>query len=281
MSQSVIRSDLSHRDGRRCRGARRENRQRPVDRHLRRGARRNAGAEGARRGARWSRCDMLEPTRRHPFPTRMRPAKRSMRAARPISNFRSRPIGTDLAALMTIAIGGVYSIKGFSGIRIVDMKLPEEFAGAHPGPQFGVAGQPRADRRARAADHRLDRQAGARPAAARDGRTRPRTGRGRRRFHQGRREADEPRLFAPRGTGEGDHADHPRSRAEDRQEGDVRLRHLACRSRDDGRATTISSPSGRQRCGRSTSTRSASAALPFCASARASRCTPIATAGTS
>ena len=49
-------------------------------------------------------------------------------------------IGTDLSALMTIAIGGVYSIKGMTGIRIVDLKLPQEFKGAHPGPQFGVAG---------------------------------------------------------------------------------------------------------------------------------------------
>jgi 3-oxoisoapionate-4-phosphate decarboxylase len=49
-------------------------------------------------------------------------------------------IGTDLAALMTIAIGGVYSIKGFTGIRVVDMKLPAEFGKAWPGPQFGVAG---------------------------------------------------------------------------------------------------------------------------------------------
>jgi ribulose-bisphosphate carboxylase large chain len=52
-------------------------------------------------------------------------------------------IGTDLAALMTIAIGGVYSIKGMTGIRIVDMKLPEAFRDAHPGPQFGVAGSRR------------------------------------------------------------------------------------------------------------------------------------------
>lgn len=52
-------------------------------------------------------------------------------------------IGTDLAALMTIAIGGTYSINGLSGIRIVDMKLPEQFRGAHPGPQFGVAGSRR------------------------------------------------------------------------------------------------------------------------------------------
>jgi len=49
-------------------------------------------------------------------------------------------IGTDLAALMTIAIGGTYSIRGLTGLRVVGMKLPEEFRGAYPGPQFGVAG---------------------------------------------------------------------------------------------------------------------------------------------
>ncbi len=49
-------------------------------------------------------------------------------------------VGTDLAALMTIAIGGVYSIKGFTGIRVVDMKLPEAFGSAWPGPQFGIDG---------------------------------------------------------------------------------------------------------------------------------------------
>jgi 3-oxoisoapionate-4-phosphate decarboxylase len=52
-------------------------------------------------------------------------------------------VGTDLAALMTIAIGGVYSIKGFTGIRVVDMKLPFEFGGAWPGPQYGVGGSRR------------------------------------------------------------------------------------------------------------------------------------------
>src|SRR6202044_3210237 len=54
--------------------------------------------------------------------------------------FPLEAVGTDLAALTTITIGGVWSIKGFSGVRIVDMKLPTEFAEAHPGPQFGIAG---------------------------------------------------------------------------------------------------------------------------------------------
>ncbi len=52
-------------------------------------------------------------------------------------------IGTDLAALMTIAIGGIWSIRGFTGIRVTGMQLTEEFRTAHPGPQFGIAGSRR------------------------------------------------------------------------------------------------------------------------------------------
>jgi ribulose-bisphosphate carboxylase large chain len=52
-------------------------------------------------------------------------------------------IGTDLAALLTIAISGVYSIKQLTGIRVVDMRLPQAFAKAHPGPQFGILGSRR------------------------------------------------------------------------------------------------------------------------------------------
>jgi ribulose-bisphosphate carboxylase large chain len=58
-------------------------------------------------------------------------------------DFPLEAIGTDLSALMTIAIGGVFSIKGFSGIRVVGMKLPKAFRAAHKGPQFGVAGSRR------------------------------------------------------------------------------------------------------------------------------------------
>ena len=57
--------------------------------------------------------------------------------------FPLNAVGTDLSALMTIAIGGVYSIKGMSGIRIVDMQLPDAFRGVYPGPQFGMKGSRR------------------------------------------------------------------------------------------------------------------------------------------
>ena len=49
-------------------------------------------------------------------------------------------VGTDLAALMTIAIGGPSAIKGLSGFRVTGLKLPPAFASAYPGPQFGTAG---------------------------------------------------------------------------------------------------------------------------------------------
>jgi 3-oxoisoapionate-4-phosphate decarboxylase len=57
--------------------------------------------------------------------------------------FPFEAIGLDLSALMTIAISGVFSIKGLTGLRIIDMKLPPEFKRAHPGPQFGLEGSRR------------------------------------------------------------------------------------------------------------------------------------------
>jgi 3-oxoisoapionate-4-phosphate decarboxylase len=93
----------------------------------------------ARVAARVGDVRMLEPVATPSLPDTAPGNARYSRGEADIE-FPFEAIGTDLAALMTIAIGGVYSIKGFSGIRIVDMKLPSEFAAAHPGPQFGVEG---------------------------------------------------------------------------------------------------------------------------------------------
>ena len=51
-------------------------------------------------------------------------------------------IGTDIAALMTITVGGVYAIRGLTGVRVMDFDLPPAFA-CHPGPQFGIEGSRR------------------------------------------------------------------------------------------------------------------------------------------
>ncbi|MBX2882118.1 MAG: ribulose-bisphosphate carboxylase large subunit family protein [Granulosicoccus sp.] len=51
-------------------------------------------------------------------------------------------VGTDIAALMTITVGGVYAVRGLTGIRVMDIDLPGEWS-CHPGPQFGIAGSRR------------------------------------------------------------------------------------------------------------------------------------------
>lgn len=51
-------------------------------------------------------------------------------------------IGTDIAALMTITVGGVYAARGLTGIRVMDIDLPPAWA-VHPGPQFGIEGSRR------------------------------------------------------------------------------------------------------------------------------------------
>ncbi len=96
----------------------------------------------ARCAARVSAIRDLEPAAEPSFPQdRLATAEaRPYRRADVDIDFPLEVVGTDLAALMTIAIGGVYSIKGVSGIRVVDMRLPPAFGQAHPGPQFGVEG---------------------------------------------------------------------------------------------------------------------------------------------
>ena len=126
-------------------------------------------------------------------------------------------VGTDIAALMTITVGGVFAVRGLTGLRVLDFELPPAWS-CHPGPQFGIEGSRRLMGVTAGPDDRLDHQAVARPAARGDRRGRPHALRGGRRLHQGRREADEPRLLAARGPGRRDHAGDPRPRAADRQD---------------------------------------------------------------
>jgi ribulose 1,5-bisphosphate carboxylase large subunit-like protein len=51
-------------------------------------------------------------------------------------------VGTDIAALVTITIGGVFAVRGLSGVRVMDIDFPPDWA-CHPGPQFGIDGSRR------------------------------------------------------------------------------------------------------------------------------------------
>lgn len=56
--------------------------------------------------------------------------------------FPLEAVGTDIAALMTITVNGVYAVRGVTGIRVMDIDLPSAWA-CHPGPRFGIAGSRR------------------------------------------------------------------------------------------------------------------------------------------
>jgi 3-oxoisoapionate-4-phosphate decarboxylase len=99
----------------------------------------------ARCAARVVGIRMLEPHERPAYPQDAVTSEeaRPYRRADVDVDFPLEVIGTDIAALLTIAFGGVFSVRGLSGARIVGLRLPPAFIEAHPGPAFGIAGSRR------------------------------------------------------------------------------------------------------------------------------------------
>ncbi|WP_034851212.1 ribulose-bisphosphate carboxylase large subunit family protein [Inquilinus limosus] len=53
----------------------------------------------------------------------------------PLANF-----GPSLPNLMATVAGNLFELKQFSGLRLLDIRLPPAFAAAYAGPRFGIAG---------------------------------------------------------------------------------------------------------------------------------------------
>nr|WP_207955887.1 RuBisCO large subunit C-terminal-like domain-containing protein [Rubrobacter marinus] len=49
-------------------------------------------------------------------------------------------MGTNLPTLLTTVSGNLSELRELSGLRLLDIELPEGFADAHPGPRFGIGG---------------------------------------------------------------------------------------------------------------------------------------------
>ena len=49
-------------------------------------------------------------------------------------------VGANLPVLLSTIAGGVYDLSVFSGIKLLDIELPEQYAAVYPGPQFGIEG---------------------------------------------------------------------------------------------------------------------------------------------
>ena len=49
-------------------------------------------------------------------------------------------VGADLTTLMATVAGNLFELRQFSGLRILDIRLPDAFSAAYPGPKHGIAG---------------------------------------------------------------------------------------------------------------------------------------------
>lgn len=49
-------------------------------------------------------------------------------------------MGVSLPNAMTTVSGNLYELKPFSGLRLIDVRFPDAYAEAYPGPRFGVEG---------------------------------------------------------------------------------------------------------------------------------------------
>jgi ribulose-bisphosphate carboxylase large chain len=92
----------------------------------------------ARSGARVERLQVLETVSTPSLPTPVRAAHYTrclLELSWPLANF-----GPSLPMLMATVAGNLFELRCVTGLRLVDLRLPPEFSGACPGPQFGIAG---------------------------------------------------------------------------------------------------------------------------------------------
>src|SRR4051794_20083084 len=64
----------------------------------------------------------------------------TIRRARATLSWPLDNIGPSLPNLMATVAGNLFELKQFSGLRLLDIRLPAAFAEAYPGPRFGIAG---------------------------------------------------------------------------------------------------------------------------------------------
>jgi ribulose-bisphosphate carboxylase large chain len=62
------------------------------------------------------------------------------RRARILVSWPIENMGPSLPNLMATVAGNLFELKQFSGLKLLDLQLPEDFRNSYPGPQFGIAG---------------------------------------------------------------------------------------------------------------------------------------------
>lgn len=98
----------------------------------------------ARHRARVERITPLEPADAPSLPgsrpPRDAPRPPRYHRAELVVSFPLENVGPNLPALLSTVAGNLFELAEFSGLRLLDLELPDAFAEAYPGPAFGVAG---------------------------------------------------------------------------------------------------------------------------------------------
>jgi ribulose-bisphosphate carboxylase large chain len=95
----------------------------------------------ARAAARVEAVEIVGTADRPALPGASRPAgSTAIRQARVTLSWPVDNIGPSLPNLMATVAGNLFELKQASGLRLLDIRLPDVFADAYPGPKFGVAG---------------------------------------------------------------------------------------------------------------------------------------------
>jgi ribulose-bisphosphate carboxylase large chain len=79
-------------------------------------------------------------TRRRPSLPGCRPAGRKFRRAKIVLSWSVENIGCNLPTLISTVQGNLYELAQFSGLRLMDLDLPDSFGQQFNGPGFGISG---------------------------------------------------------------------------------------------------------------------------------------------
>lgn len=94
----------------------------------------------ARSAARVEAIEIIETVPDPSLPGAADPVGQDLQRARITLSWPIENTGPDLLNLKSTVAGNLFELKQFSGLRILDIRLPRVFADAYPGPKFGVDG---------------------------------------------------------------------------------------------------------------------------------------------
>lgn len=99
----------------------------------------------ARYGARVEKVEDLGPVAAGPSLPHSRPpqgtdGRNATRAAHVTISWNIENTGTILASVWSTVLGNLFELRHFSGLRLLELHLPDAFADAYPGPAFAVEG---------------------------------------------------------------------------------------------------------------------------------------------